>query len=393
MTGGPLAGVKVVEFAGLAPAPFACMLLADLGADVVRVDRAVAAPGGPVPAAPAVATDVLGRGRRSVAVDLKADAGRELVLALVDAADVLVEGFRPGVMERLGLGPDVCLERNPRLVYGRMTGWGQEGPMANVAGHDINYIALSGALGLIGRPGERPVPPVNIIGDFAGGGLLLAFGVLAALHERTSSGRGQVVDAAMVDGAALFTTIIRGLAAAGAWDDERGSNVVDGGRPYYDTYTTADGGYVAVGAIEPQFYGELLDRLGLDLDPGTQDDPASWPAMRAALAARFRERTKDEWAADLQTTDACVAPVLSLDEAAHHPHARARSAFIEIDGVAQSAPAPRFSRTPASRPTSPPTWGGGGRRALHGWALPDDVVSKAVAAGALVEPSAPAPVG
>jgi alpha-methylacyl-CoA racemase len=328
-----------------------------------------------------------------VAVDLKAEAGRELVLALVDDADVLVEGFRPGVMERLGLGPDVCLGRNPGLVYGRLTGWGQDGPLASAAGHDIDYIALSGALHLIGRPEERPVPPVNIVGDFAGGGLLLAFGVLAALHERTSSGRGQVVDAAMVDGAALFTTIIRGLAAAGAWSDERGTNVVDGGRPYYDTYTTADGGFIAVGAIEPQFYGELLDRLGLDLDPAAQDDPASWPATREAIAARFLQRTRDEWVADLQTTDACVAPVLSLDEAPGHPHARARSAFIEIDGVMQSAPAPRFSRTPAPRPTSPPAWGGGGRRALEGWALPDEVVSKAIAAGALVAPSVPAPVG
>lgn len=387
MSRGPLAGLKVVEFAGLAPAPFACMLLADLGADVMRVDRAVASAHGPEPAPPAGPTDILGRGRRSIAVDLKSPAGQALVMGLIAGADVLVEGFRPGVMERLGLGPAECLARNPRLVYGRMTGWGQDGPMARAAGHDIDYIALAGALHLIGREGERPVPPANLLGDFAGGGLLLSFGILAALFERAASGLGQVVDAAMVDGAALFTTFLHGLRAAGAWTDRAGVNLLDGGAAFYDTYETADGKYVAVGAVEPQFYAELLERIGLDVDPGDQLNPTAAEANRSALAARFRQRTRDDWAADLQTTDACVAPVLSLAEAPAHAHNRARAVFVEVGGVVQPAPAPRFSRTPAPSPQPPPPPGGTGRSALGGWPVPPDLIDRAVADGALVDPA------
>jgi alpha-methylacyl-CoA racemase len=350
MVTGPLQGVRILELAGIGPGPFAAMVLADLGADVVRVDRPSrgdADDGG--------ARDLLARGRRSVVVDLKRSEGVEVVLRLVESSDVLIEGFRPGVVERLGLGPDVCLDRNPRLVFGRMTGWGQEGPYVRRAGHDINYIALAGALEPIGRAGQPPTPPLNLVGDFGGGGMLLAVGVLAALLERERSGRGQVVDAAMVDGAALLATFIYGLRAAGAWRDERGSNLLDGGAPFYDTYPTADGKFVAVGALEPKFYAELLAGLGLDPAglPG-QLDRDGWPALRAAISARFAERTQDEWAAAFAGSDACVVPVLSMADAPGHPHNAARGTFTEVAGVTQPAPAPRFSRTPAGQPAPPP---------------------------------------
>jgi alpha-methylacyl-CoA racemase len=384
---GPLNGVRVVELAGLASVSFAGMVLADLGADVVQVTRAIATEHGAVPAPPNSRTDVLSRSRRALAVDLKVAEGRDLVLGMIEVADVLIEGFRPGVTERLGLGPEHCEQHNPGLVYGRLTGWGQRGPLAQAAGHDIDYLAVSGALHPIGPAGGRPVPPTNIIGDFAGGGLLLAVGVLAALHERTRSGRGQVVDAAMVDGAALFTTFLHGLLAAGAWTEHRGVNLLDGGAPYYDTYQTADGKHVAVGAIEPHFYAELLTRLGVDLDPAAQQDRTTWGATRGVLATRFRCKSRDEWAAELEATDACVAPVLSPREAVVHRQHVERGGFVDVAGVPQPAPAPRFSRTPTRRPGAPPPHGGTGVQALAGWDVPGALLSAAVAAGALLRPS------
>jgi alpha-methylacyl-CoA racemase len=348
---GPLQGVRVIEIASLAPAPFACMVLADLGADVIRVDRPTGAVGG---VGSETTVDPLCRGRRSVALNLKDPAGIDVLLRLAETADVLIEGFRPGVTERLGFGPDVCLARNPGLVYGRMTGWGQEGPMAQMAGHDINYIAVAGALDPVGRAGERPLPPLNLVGDFGGGGMLLAVGVLAALYERSRSGRGQVVDAAMVDGAALLTSFIHGLRGQGLWQDSRGTNLLDGGAPFYDTYETADGLFMSVGALEPQFYAALLRGLGLDGEdlPG-QLDRGGWPALRSRFTEVFKSRTRDEWTAVFDGTDACVAPVLGMGEAAAHPHATARTAFVDVGGLAQPAPAPRFDRTPAATPTAP----------------------------------------
>jgi alpha-methylacyl-CoA racemase len=350
---GPLHGIRVVELESLAPAPFGCMVLGDLGAEVVRVGR-LDPPGHPV-VQPA---DPLARGRRSVRLDLKGPGGIAVLLQLIARADVLVEGFRPGVAERLGFGPQVCLERQPRLVYARMTGWGQDGPLAGAAGHDIDYIALAGALEPIGRAGEPPLAPLNLLGDFGGGGMLLAVGILAALLERERSGRGQVVDAAMVDGSALLASFIYGLRAAGVWQDQRGSNLLDSGAPFYDTYPTADGKFVAVGALEPRFFAELLGRLGLDAAglPG-QYDRSGWPALRAALAAAFARRTQAEWMAVFDGSDACVAPVLGLGEAPAHPHNVARATFVDVGGVCQPAPAPRFSRTPAGVPAPPPAPG------------------------------------
>src|SRR5215470_12569979 len=346
---GPLDGVRVVEIASLAPAPFGCMILSDLGADVLRVERPESCqPGLPAP------VDPLSRGRRSIGLNLKDPAGVELLLKLVTSADVLVEGFRPGVTERLGFGPDVCAERNPGLIYARMTGWGQEGPLAPTAGHDIDYIAISGALHPIGRAGERPVPPLNLVGDFGGGGMLLAIGVLAALVERQRSGLGQVVDAAMVDGSALLTSFIYGLRARGGWRDERGENLLDGGAPFYDTYQTTDGKFVAVGALEPQFYAALLAGLGLtDAGLPAQLDMSGWPVLRARFAEVFAQRTRDEWAEVFAGTDACVAPVLSPAEAGKHPHNTAREVFADVGRVSQPAPAPRFSRTRVGRPAPP----------------------------------------
>jgi alpha-methylacyl-CoA racemase len=349
MKAGPLSGLKVVELAGLAPGPFATMILADLGADVVRVDRAT--PGEDVIG---LQTDPLARGRRSVGINTKTPEGVELVLKLCDTADVLIEGFRPGVAERIGLGPDVVHARNPRLVYGRMTGWGQDGPLASAAGHDINYIGIAGALEPIGRAGERPVPPLNLVGDFGGGGLLLAMGILAALHERTTSGQGQVVDASMVDGAALLTTSLHGMAAAGLWGGGRGDNMLDGGAPFYDTYETADGKYVAVGAIEMRFWGDLVKVL--ELDPESLPlhiDKTQWPRLREILAAAIGKYTREDLVARAEGTDACLTPVLAPGEAASHPHNAARGTFVEIGGMVQPAPAPRFGRTPPETPEAP----------------------------------------
>jgi alpha-methylacyl-CoA racemase len=346
---GPLAGLKVVELVGLAPAPFAATVLADLGADVIRVDRV--RPGHDVPVFP---RDPLSRSRRWIGVDTKSPAGRDIVLRMVEDADVLVEGYRPGVTERLGLGPDACLERNPRLVYGRITGWGQDGPLAQTAGHDINYIGLSGALEPIGRAGERPVPPLNLLGDFGGGGMLLAMGVLAALVERSASGRGQVVDASMVEGSALLTAGMHGLRNIGLWQRPRGSNMLDGGAPFYDTYETSDGKYVAVGAIEERFWAALLKVLDIEQQAvAGRLDPEQWPAVRETLAEVIRTRTRDEWAARAEGTDACLTPVLDPAEAAAHPHNVARGSFVTLDGDTQPAPAPRFSRTVTDVPTPP----------------------------------------
>jgi alpha-methylacyl-CoA racemase len=348
---GPLAGITVVEIAGIGPGPFCGMMLADLGADVIRVDRAGSVQGGDPERPPA---DLLARGRRSVGVDLKSPDGVEVVLSLVERADVLFEGFRPGVAERLGIGPDECLARNPRLVYGRMTGWGQDGPYASTAGHDINYIALAGALDPIGRRGEAPVPPLNLVGDFGGGGLLLAFGLLAGLLEATASGRGQVIDAAMVDGAAALMTMTHSLRAMGIWNDERGTNMLDTGAHFYDVYETADGTYVSIGSIEPQFYAELLRLTGLEGEElPFQHDRAKWPEMKERLAAIFRTRTRDEWCALMEGTDVCFAPVLAIPEAVEHPHNVARGTFVEVAGIPQPGPAPRFSRTGAEI-SSPP---------------------------------------
>jgi alpha-methylacyl-CoA racemase len=346
---GPLAGLKVVELAGIGPGPHAAMILADLGASVVRVDR----PSGGLQLSEPGADPTL-RGRRRVAADLKDPAGRETVLRLVERADVLLEGYRPGVTERLGVGPADCHARNPRLVYARMTGWGQDGPLATRAGHDINYISLTGALHAIGRAGERPVPPLNLVGDFGGGSMLLVVGVLAALWEAERSGQGQVVDAAMVDGASLLVQMVWGLLGQGRWTDGREENILDGHAPFYDTYTCADGRHVAVGALEPQFYAALLAGLGLDGEElPDQNDPSGWPKLRARFTEVFASRSRDEWAEVFAGTDACVTPVLAFGEVPAHPHLAARGTIIERDGVPQAAPAPRFSRTPATVPDAP----------------------------------------
>ncbi|TDB98174.1 CaiB/BaiF CoA-transferase family protein, partial [Actinomadura sp. 7K534] len=346
---GPLSGLKVVELAGIGPGPHAAMILADLGADVVRVDR----PSGGLQIGAADRDPTL-RGRRRVAADLKDPADRENVLRLAEWADVLLEGYRPGVTERLGVGPEHCRARNPRLVYARMTGWGQDGPLARRAGHDINYISLTGVLHAIGRAGERPVPPLNLVGDFGGGSMLLVIGVLAAVWEAQRSGRGQVVDAAMVDGSALLSQMVWNLLAQDAWADEREANLLDGAAPFYDTYTCADGRHVAVGAIEPQFYAALLEGLGLaDAELPAQNDRERWPELKAALAAVFATRTRDDWAKTFADTDACVTPVLSFAEAPGHPHVAARATTVTRDGLTQAAPAPRFSRTPTRLPEPP----------------------------------------
>ena len=350
---GPLAGVTVVELGGLGPGPFGGMLLADLGAEVIRVDR-------PGEAGRPSAFPVLHRGRRSVAVDLKHPEGAQAVLRLIDGADAVLEGFRPGVAERLGLGPDVCLARNPRLVYGRMTGWGQHGPEAGQPGHDINYIALTGALHTIGPAGGDPVVPLNLLGDFGGGGMLLAFGMVSALLRVARGGGGQVVDAAMTDGSALLLAMVYGFLGQGGWRDERGVNLLDGGAPYYGVYRCADGGHVAVGALEPQFYAALLDGLGLAGDPDFADrhDRDRWPAMRGKLAAAFAGADRDHWARHFAGTDACVTPVLSLTEAPQHPHNLARGTYrTGPGGAAEPAPAPRFSGTPAAGPGDAPVVG------------------------------------
>ncbi|MFG2540465.1 CaiB/BaiF CoA transferase family protein [Streptomyces sp. NPDC048511] len=363
---GPLTGVRVVELAGIGPGPFAAMLLADLGADVVRVDR----PGGSVIGVEP-AFDLTNRNKRSVLVDLKSEGGAGQVLDLVERADVLIEGYRPGVAERLGVGPDACLERNPRLVYGRMTGWGQDGPLAERAGHDIGYIALTGTLSMIGRAGEPPTVPANLVGDYAGGSLYLVVGVLAALqHARTPGGTGQVVDAAIVDGAAHLATMIHGMLAAGSWQDRRGTNLLDGGCPFYGSYATSDGAYMAVGALEPRFYEEFTRLLGVGDEAPDRNDLGRWEELRALVAERFSTRTRAEWTEIFEGTDACVAPVLSLREAPHHPHLAARSTYVEHGGLTQPAPAPRFSATPVSVRGGPALPGADTEAVAEEWGLP-----------------------
>jgi alpha-methylacyl-CoA racemase len=376
---GPLSGIRFVEFAGIGPLPWACMVLSDLGAEGIRLESPSAGffVGDP-------ASTPTNRGRASITLDLKRPEGRDAALRLVDSADLAVEGFRPGVMERLGLGPGVCLERNPRLVYGRMTGWGQEGPLAARAGHDVTYLAVAGALRQFARHGQAPVPPLNLVADYGGGGMLLVSGVLAALVEAGRSGRGQVVDAAMVDGVALLTAMFHGMLAQGQWREEPGTNLLDTGAPFYDVYQAADGGYVAVGALESQFYAALLAGLGLaDADLPAQYDVSGWPVLRARFAEVFATRTRDEWAAHFEGTDACVAPALSFTEAQHHPHLEARKTFIDVNGVRQPAPAPRFSRTPAQAQPLPPGPRGGDAGRLLDWGFTETELSDLRAAGAL----------
>lgn len=347
---GPLQGIRIIEVAGIGPGPFAAMMLSDMGADVIRVDRSAHVSGGDPEAPPA---DIFNRGRRSIALDLKSPSGVATLLELVEHADALIEGFRPGVAERLGFGPDVCAERNSKLVFGRMTGWGQDGPYAPTAGHDINYIALAGVLAHLGREGEKPTPPINLVGDFGGGGMLLAFGVVCALLEARTSGTGQVVDAAMVDGSAALMAMVWGFKAMGIWNDERGTNLLDTAAHFYDTYECADGRFVSIGAIEPQFYAELLTHTGLaevyaakGEELPHQMDRARWPELKERLTEIFLTKTRDEWSSIMEGTDICFAPVLTMDEAAQHPHNVERQTFVEVAGITQPAPAPRFDRTP-----------------------------------------------
>lgn len=369
---GPLAGLRVIEIAGIGPGPFCAMMLSDMGAEVIRIDRASAPDQGidiPVP------SNVTNRGRRSVVLDLKSPEGVAALKRLAVRADALIEGFRPGVMERLGLGPDDLLAVNPRLVYGRITGWGQEGPLAKAAGHDLNYIALSGMLHAIG-PADRPLPPLNLIGDYGGGAMYLAFGIVCALLERDRSGRGQVVDAAMVDGAASLGAALYGLLDAGLWRDRRAGNLLDGGVPWYDSYETSDGRHVAIGPLEPRFYERLLELLGLT-DAALRDrSEANWPCLRKAFAEVFRTRTRDEWCALLEGTDVCFAPVLSMAEAPHHPHMAARGSFVEMDGVVQPAPAPRFSRSRPAVQGPPPEPGEHTRSVLEDWGFSAEDISR-----------------
>ena len=372
---GPLKGVKVVEFAGIGPGPFCGMLLSDLGADVVRIDRK-----GPGRASPA---DITARGRRSIALDLKRPEAVETCLRLMDSAEIIFEGFRPGVMERLGLGPDVALKRNPKLVYGRMTGWGQTGPLAQAAGHDINYIAISGALHAIGT-GDKPVPPLNLVGDFGGGALYLAFGLLAALTHARATGQGQVVDTAMTDGAASLMSMFYGMKAMGVWNGERRANLLDGGAHFYDTYQCSDGKWIALGSIEPQFYALLLEKAGLT-DPafGAQMDRSAWPDLKAKLAAVIARKTRAEWTAIMEGTDICFGPVMDLDEAPLHPHNLARETFVTVSGVVQPAPAPRFSATPGQIQGPPPAIGADTDTALTDWGLSAGELAQLKATGAL----------
>ncbi len=376
---GPLAGLRVIELAGMGPCPFGAMVLGDLGADVLRIERTAAIrssrPEG-------TSHDLLQRNKRSVGVDLKHHQGLELLLRLVERADALVEGFRPGVTERLGLGPKVCLARNPRLVYGRMTGWGQDGPLAHRPGHDIDFIALSGALGAIGRAGDRPVPPLNLVGDFGGGGMLLAFGVMAALWSAQRSGEGDVVDASMVDGSALLMTMAWAFRAAGEWNDERGTNLLDSGAPFYEAYECSDGKMIAVGALEPEFYAQLLAVMGLppEAEP-SQMDRSRWEATKRRYGEVFKRRTRDEWMTLAAETDACLQPVLSMSEVAENGHNRARGTFLEVDGVLQPSPAPRFARRTTASPKGPRWPGEGGREALLDWGVSEERVDELLRTG------------
>lgn len=380
---GPLHGVKVIEFAALGPCPMAAMILADLGAEVVRIERKPAPGAKPASDLFDPKIDILNRSRRVLTLDLKKPEGLAAARELVSKADILVEGYRPGVMERIGLGPDACLATNPRLVYGRMTGWGQTGPLAHAAGHDINYLSLSGALSAIGEAGGKPVVPLNLVADCGGGAMLLVVGVLAALTEARTSGQGQVVDAAMTDGSALLMTMMYTLKAMGQWSAERGSNLLDGGAHFYDTYRCADGKYLSIGPIEPQFYALFLDKAGItDPDFKLQWDRARWPELKRRLAAHLETRSRDEWCALLEGSDACVAPILSMDEAPEHPHNRARGTFIELDGVIQPAPAPRFSRSVPAQPR-PPVVGASGEEVLTDWGFTPAAITGLRQAGAI----------
>ena len=374
---GPLSGYKIVEIAGIGPGPFCAMMLADLGAEIVRVDRKSSA-------GARTKFDILNRGRKSIAVDLKNADGIETVLRLIEKADALIEGFRPGVMERLGLGPEACLARNPRLVFGRMTGWGQDGPLAHAAGHDINYVSLTGALHAIGRKGETPVPPLNLVGDFGGGGMMLALGIVSALLETQKSGKGQVVDAAMTDGSAALMGIIYGLKQAGIWSNEKGTNLLDGGAHFYDSYACADGKWVSIGSIEPQFYALLLEKTGVT-DPAFQNqmDKDQWPALKAKLAEVLKTKTRDEWCAIMEGSDVCFAPILDMDEAPEHPHNKSRETFIQIEGVTQHAPAPRFSRSVNDTPGPPPIAGAHTDEILASWGFSEADVSDLKSKGAV----------
>jgi alpha-methylacyl-CoA racemase len=383
---GPLAGLRIIEVAGLGAGPYCGMMLADMGAEVIRIER--------MPLLPIrfALPDPLTRGRKTVGLDLRKPAGVEALMKLVDGADAMFEAFRPGVAERLGFGPEVCLERNPRLVYGRMTGWGQEGPLAHAAGHDLNYIALSGALHSIGVKGGKPVVPLNLVGDFGGGGLLLAFGMVCALLERERSGAGQVIDAAMLDGAVSMMAMFIGFKAMGMFEDGPGTNMLGGAAHFYDTYETADGRYVAVAPIEPEFYGEFLDKLGLDRGRWGphgfrigRTDSSQWDALKAELAAVFRTRTRDEWCALLEGSDACFAPVLGLSEAPDHAHNAARGTFIEIDGLVQNAPAPRFSRSAPSQPAGPRPQGADTRAVLAAAGYDETALAALAAEGVIPE--------
>ena len=368
---GPLSGKRIVEIAGIGPGPFCAMLLADLGAEIVRVDRASAVPD-IMPDSPNL--DLLNRGRRSIGVNLKTPEGIETVLKLVQESDALIEGFRPGVAERLGIGPEECLARNPKLIYGRMTGWGQEGTYSSMAGHDINYIALSGVLGMIGREGGKPIPPVNLVGDFGGGGMLLALGICAALVETAKSEKGQIIDAAMTDGSALLSTMMHSFKAMGMWGD-RGTNLLDTGAPFYDVFECADGEFISLGSIEPQFYSELLRITEIDQSENPkQMDRAGWAEMKSKIGDAIKGKTRSEWEELMEGTDVCFAPVLSMDEAYEHPHNKQRNTFIEIAGVMQPAPAPRFSRTPASVSSPPPHAGQHTEEVLAGLGLTKDEI-------------------
>lgn len=378
---GVLSGIRVVEFEAIGPAPFGTMLLADMGADVIRIERPVANGDlGPKFDAPRI--DITGRNRRSVTLDLKRPEGVAAALELIEHADVLIEGLRPGAMERLGLGPAQAMAHNPKLVYGRMTGWGQDGPLAQRAGHDINYIALSGVLSAMGEAGGRPLPPLNLVGDYGGGGMLLAMGVLAALLNVQRGGAGQVVDAAMTEGAAQLGATFFGLVANGNWTEQRGSNLLDGGTPWYDTYRTADGQYMAIGPVESRFYGELLEKLGLDpANLPHQHDRSGWPQLREAFAGAFLSRSRDEWSSVFADSDACAAPVLGFAEAASHPHNQARASFIEVAGVIQPAPAPRFLGTPSAHPRAAVGRGGQGAEALRDWGFDQAAIERLRQAG------------
>jgi alpha-methylacyl-CoA racemase len=381
---GPLAGIRVIEMVGLGPCPFAAMMLADMGAEVIRIDRK-SAPGAPNPF-PMLGTkyDVMARGRRSLALDLKQPAACEVVLKMIESADILIEGFRPGVMERLGLGPQQCKDRNPALVFGRITGWGQHGPLAQAAGHDINYVALTGMLHAMGKAGDPPSPPLNLVGDFGGGAMMLAFGVVCAALEAKSSGKGQVVDAAMTDGAALLGAMMYGFRAYGAWSDKREANLLDGGAHFYDTYACADGKFISIGAIEPQFYALLLKLANID-DPAfnAQMDPRQWPALSEKLAGVFLARSRDEWCALLEGTDVCFAPVLDMAEAPAHPHNVARGTFVDIGGVTQPAPAPRFSRTVPETGITPALPGQHSKAVLADWGWSADDIADLAAQGVI----------